>query len=228
MRHSSTLQIARLQELSGNWSLASQNANVVYVTIRRVSADVRLEWEEDLIFKGFWKGSVPQDGPESKRTGKVTVYIGSKRFGVVFTTAALARQMQNPEADGYLAMDSSEGKWLRWYQGHWYWDSEDHEPEEAKALIGAYEIRKRQSIDRAKSLAAKSSEKEGVIRRGSIPTDLRILVWERDGGKCVQCDSKEDLQFDHIIPVVMGGGTSDQNLQILCGSCNRSKGASLG
>ena len=171
---------------------------------------------------------MPQDGPEAKRTGKVTVYIGTKRFGVVFTTAALAREMKNPEADGYIALDSSEGKWLRWYQDHWYWDSEDHEPDEAKALIGAYEIRKRQSIDRAKSLAAKSSEKDGLIRRGSIPTDLRVLVWERDGGKCVQCDSKEDLQFDHIIPVAMGGATSDQNLQILCGSCNRSKGASLG
>jgi 5-methylcytosine-specific restriction endonuclease McrA len=52
-------------------------------------------------------------------------------------------------------------------------------------------------------------------------------VVERDGLRCVQCGAAEDLQFDHILPVALGGATSVENLQILCGDCNRAKSDAL-
>lgn len=198
------------------------------MAIRRISAHVHLSWEEDQVYLGFWKGFREQEGPKDKRTGKLRIHVGTKSHGYIECTYADAHKMQYPDDDAYIELDAGNGRWMRWFKGHWYWDSEDHEPDVAKALIEAHEIRKRQSIDRAKTLASKGVSTNSSPRRESIPTDLRVLVWERDGGKCVQCDSGEDLQFDHIIPVAMGGATSDQNLQILCGSCNRSKGASLG
>lgn len=63
--------------------------------------------------------------------------------------------------------------------------------------------------------------------RSPIPEAVRSEVWRRDGGCCVKCGSKENLQFDHIIPVARGGATSVQNLQLLCQKCNRVKGASI-
>jgi hypothetical protein len=36
-----------------------------------------------------------------------------------------------------------------------------------------------------------------------------------------------ELQFDHIIPVALGGASTAENLQILCGPCNRAKGAEV-
>ena len=59
--------------------------------------------------------------------------------------------------------------------------------------------------------------------RHSIPSDLRKIIWNRDGGKCVRCGSDRELEYDHIIPVTKGGSTTEKNLELLCSTCNRSK-----
>jgi hypothetical protein len=65
-------------------------------------------------------------------------------------------------------------------------------------------------------------------RRVPIPRETRLLVFERDRGCCVECGASVDLQFDHIIPVTKGGGNRPDNVQILCGRCNREKSDSVG
>lgn len=50
----------------------------------------------------------------------------------------------------------------------------------------------------------------------------RIL--ERDGKQCRQCGNTKNLHIDHILPVSKGGTSDDENLQVLCRSCNCSKG----
>ncbi|MCP2290743.1 TerD family protein [Nocardia amikacinitolerans] len=61
----------------------------------------------------------------------------------------------------------------------------------------------------------------------SISQEVKAEVWQRDGGKCVECGSAHYLEFDHIIPLSRGGATSASNLQILCRACNRAKGARI-
>jgi hypothetical protein len=65
-------------------------------------------------------------------------------------------------------------------------------------------------------------------KREPIPEDVKIVVWARDGGACTRCGSKQELHFDHIIPVVKGGGNSEANIQILCQSCNLRKSDKIG
>ncbi len=64
-------------------------------------------------------------------------------------------------------------------------------------------------------------------RRQPIPDDVKMFVWQRDGGHCVKCKSNRNLEFDHIIPLALGGSNTARNIQLLCEACNRAKGASL-
>jgi len=61
------------------------------------------------------------------------------------------------------------------------------------------------------------------VQRTPISEGVKLLVWTRDEGKCVRCGSSENLHFDHIIPVVKGGGNAESNIQILCERCNLQK-----
>ncbi|MFD8247298.1 TerD family protein [Nocardia sp. NPDC059691] len=61
----------------------------------------------------------------------------------------------------------------------------------------------------------------------SIPQEVKAEVWQRDGGRCVECGDGHYLEFDHVIPLSRGGATSAANLQILCRACNRAKGARI-
>ena len=60
-------------------------------------------------------------------------------------------------------------------------------------------------------------------RREAIPRLVQREVWQRDGGRCVECSTRERLCFDHIVPFSRGGGNSVRNLQLLCEGCNLSK-----
>ena len=71
--------------------------------------------------------------------------------------------------------------------------------------------------------------KKGELgKREHIPEHIKMYVWRRDKGRCVECDSKENLEFDHIIPVSRGGSNTERNIQILCGKCNRVKSDKIG
>jgi len=73
-------------------------------------------------------------------------------------------------------------------------------------------------------LISKDTEPTTEKRRSrSISEQVKNAVWRRDEGKCVQCGSNENLEFDHIIPHSKGGANTKRNIQLLCESCNRKK-----
>ena len=65
-------------------------------------------------------------------------------------------------------------------------------------------------------------------KRELIPQEVMDKVWNRDVGKCVNCGSQENLEFDHIIPFSKGGATTYRNMQLLCKKCNIDKSNKLG
>jgi hypothetical protein len=57
-----------------------------------------------------------------------------------------------------------------------------------------------------------------------IPTEVKLEVWQRDKGRCVQCGSTDNLHFDHILPYSKGGTSlKAENIQLLCARHNLQK-----
>jgi hypothetical protein len=65
-------------------------------------------------------------------------------------------------------------------------------------------------------------------RSRHIPASVRDEVFARDGVKCTfvgdngrRCNSRWNLQIDHIVPYARGGDNSLENLRLLCARHNR-------
>lgn len=69
--------------------------------------------------------------------------------------------------------------------------------------------------------------RRNIARARKIPKSTRQYVLARDGYRCKMCGSNYNLEIDHIYPFSLGGGNEESNLQVLCKSCNLSKGASV-
>jgi 5-methylcytosine-specific restriction endonuclease McrA len=121
-----------------------------------------------------------------------------------------------------------EGRRCTWaFEDRWYWEDDGLTEADVHALIRERERRAQRRLQRAHAGLAQAGA-AAPARRDSIPREVRLAVFERDGGRCVQCGSNFELQFDHVIPFSLGGATTAANLQVLCAGCNQRKGASLG
>ena len=67
-----------------------------------------------------------------------------------------------------------------------------------------------------------------VIRSRIIPSRIKLEVWKRDNGMCVQCQATDELHFDHILPFSKGGTSiKADNVQLLCARHNLEKRAKI-
>ncbi len=149
---------------------------------------------------------------------------GRREFQFISRMAHRAILREQEAAPVAVAEDERRTWWM--YRGRFFWEDDDLAPDEVMALLHERERRLRRRIDRAKDLMLADGA-EGGGRREAIPEDVRREVFRRDGGRCTVCGADSLLQFDHVIPVALGGASTTQNLQLLCAPCNREKGASL-
>lgn len=96
-----------------------------------------------------------------------------------------------------------------------------------------YDIRKeyrqrpeRKAAQRVHNLTRIAREKnaEGF----HTPSCIRMLM-HKQNGMCARCgcDIQRRYHIDHIIPLVRGGSNWPTNLQLLCPTCNMSKGSRM-
>jgi len=99
--------------------------------------------------------------------------------------------------------------------------------EEMRMLMVEYMDDLRRRMIEAAAALDRTRDAALAERPNEIPERVRALVWRRDGGRCVVCQSVTDLEFDHVVPRSQGGASTVRNVQVLCGRCNERKGAQV-
>ena len=139
--------------------------------------------------------------------------------------ARLRRRDVRAQAERPVALLQREDGRTYWaFEGRVYWEDSWLTADDVVALVRDRERRAQRTLERAHAALAGQKERR---RREPIPRAVRHAVFERDAGRCVECGSAFDIQYDHVIPLALGGASTTENLQILCAPCNQSKGARL-
>lgn len=75
-------------------------------------------------------------------------------------------------------------------------------------------------------------KRDGVLQRKKLPVWAKRGIFYRDRGRCIGCGKDmtgvvitgEEVHYDHIVPLAIGGTNDPINFQILCRKCNLNKG----
>lgn len=88
----------------------------------------------------------------------------------------------------------------------------------------AFQLEKTEAERKRIKRAKKRAQRRAIA--GKLSKGLAIKLLKLQKGKCVYCrtDLGESYEMDHVMPLARGGMNEDSNIQLLCRSCNASKG----
>jgi 5-methylcytosine-specific restriction endonuclease McrA len=199
------------------------------------------------------RGAVPMqqllDRP-GERVQETTGGLGLVWFGLLSIGAYLRRRIDRRRAKearlGRVRVPAGrhQGGALSAYNAHWAGTDRDRHLKRVGPAMNRpspparrpanrppglpYERRIRQ-LGHASSNGAVTPVRPSVARdRDPIPAQLRFSILQRDGFRCRYCGrtSREPgvvLHVDHVVPLVAGGATSEDNLMTACSGGNLGK-----
>lgn len=159
---------------------------------------------------------------------KAALYDAKTEFSLVIRKDKFdgLRRTQKKEPVPLKTYRNNKRVW--WFNDTFYEADDDLSATDVKALALEQDNQKRLQLEKAHALMAMRDRLDAKAKRQPIPQEVKVAVWQRDQGRCVDCGSQAELEYDHVIPLAMGGSNTERNLQLLCAPCNRRKGATLG
>lgn len=206
-----------------NFGLGGRHSVILMST--RPNAPYRDKVADDgtsLIYEGHDQPNL-RSGPDPKTVDQMlTTHTGRATQNGKFFAAAQAAASGNRTPELVRAYEK-----LR--PGIWAYNGVFH-------LVDAWLERDEfRQVCKFKLLAVEDDEARGTglprnmgERRRVIPSDVKLAVWKRDQGRCVQCGATDELHFDHILPFSKGGTSlTVENVQLLCARHNLAKSARI-
>lgn len=195
------------------------NHSVILMSVRR-NAPYRDKFEDGgttLIYEGH-------DEPRGRNTPNPKVLDQPLRY----SSGSLTQNGKFHQAAQDFRRGGRQPERVRVYEkihtGIWSYNGVFH-------LIDSWQERDEyRSVCRFRLVAVEGDEDFNVpptvnpTRRRIIPTNVKLAVWKRDGGKCVKCGATDELHFDHELPWSKGGTSlTEANVQLLCARHNLEK-----
>lgn len=176
--------------------------------------------------------------PDLTRAGSIFVRTGYwATFAADTTTAGIDSALKALEPDSFVVCDYDEQE--AFIPAVF---TIDNIPAQPKRLIAAQDAITNMYSRRLQAIASAELAAACEGFEPAPPTGLRLAVLERDGYLCARCGWRpgdpvpltrtgrplyRGLEIDHIHPRYHGGTNELTNLQVLCTSCNASKGAKI-
>lgn len=165
---------------------------------------------------GFWKKTAP-----------ATLSVGQKNFRIGNMTGAEFDGLQDRQLHRPAAITVVGGRKYWQFRNRFYWEDEGLSSDQVHALLVTRDQRRQRQIENAQATVAMGNTPRTATVRKAVPDDVKQYIWARDEGRCRNCSAATELQFDHIIPLAKGGSNNADNLQVLCGPCNRAKSSGI-
>ena len=107
-----------------------------------------------------------------------------------------------------------------WYRDRFWWDDEGLMATDVANIVLQTDLdRKQQSDAVAQARVVLLGEAGAPLPEEHVSESVRLAVWRRDLGRCVDCGSFESVVFDHIVPISRGGSDTAANVELRCRSC---------
>ncbi len=76
--------------------------------------------------------------------------------------------------------------------------------------------------DKKKHAQVKNPRKQKVKlnNKRTIPAEVKRAAFEKNNGRCSNCHTMKNLEYDHKIPFALGGKSDKENIRLMCKNCN--------
>ena len=204
---------------TGRRLLRSRRARSLEREIETVRAHLRAKREE-LTAKQERLNRLRQirDRDAARRSGRI-FRLHSARHHVECSAARFARLSSSQLVLPVLVARKDGQRWW-WYRDRFWWDDEGLNAADIENIVLLADLRRKQESDTfAQARNVILGDAPVPFPDENLSESVRLAVWRRDLGCCVDCGSFENLVFDLIVPISQGGSDTAVNVELRCRSC---------
>ena len=204
---------------TGRRLLRSRGARLLEREIETVRAHLRAK-REQLTAKQERLSRIKQIRERDAACRSARIFrLHSARHHVECSSARYARLSSGQLVLPILVLRSDGRRWW-WYRDRFWWDDEGLTATDvANIVLRADFDRKHQSDAVARARTVILGDARAPVFEEHVSESVRLAVWRRDLGRCVDCGSFENVVFDLIVPVSQGGSNTAVNVELRCQSC---------